>query len=65
MREGSSIPGYTSSMTDYSYTLEVRPRQPVPAVITLRNKDGYPKVVVPEDEAFEMYVALKGHFEGE
>lgn len=53
-------------MTDRSYTLELRPAPPAPPpVVTLRNSKGFPKVVVSEDEAFEMYVVLKEHFEGE
>lgn len=47
------------------YTLEARPQQPVPAMLTFRrNSDSFPEVVMPEDKAFEMYLLLKAHFEG-
>jgi hypothetical protein len=50
---------------DGKYTLEVRPQgPPPPPVLTLRNRRGFPKVIVPEDEAFEMYLVLKDYFEG-
>lgn len=47
------------------YTLEARPQQPVPAMLTFRrNSDHFPEVVMAEDRAFEMYLLLKEHFEG-
>lgn len=47
------------------YTLEARPGgPPPPTTILLRNRKGFPKVVVAEDEAFEMYLALREYFEG-
>ena len=48
------------------YTLEARPQQPTPAMLTFRrNSDKFPEVVMPEDKAFEMYILLKEHFEGD
>lgn len=51
---------------DRMYSLEARPQQPVPAMLTFRrNSDKYPEVVMREDKAFEIYLLLKEHFEGE
>lgn len=48
------------------YTLEARPQRPTPAMLTFRrNTDNFPEVVMAEDKAFEMYLLLKEHFEGE
>lgn len=49
-----------------AYKVEVQPAgPPPPAILRLRNSRGFPRIVVTEDEAFEMYLALKAHFEGE
>ena len=49
-----------------AYVVEIQPAAPPPpAILRLRNRRGFPRVVVTEDEAFEMYLALKAHFEGD
>ncbi len=49
-----------------AFTLEVRPSLPSPPpVLLVRNRGGFPKVVMQEDEAFELYLVLKAYFEGD
>ena len=51
---------------DRMFSLEARPQQPIPAMLTFRrNTDNFPEVVMPEDKAFEIYLLLKDHFEGD
>lgn len=53
-------------MDERVYDLESRPQRPTPAMLTFRRKsDGFPEVVMPEDKAFEIYLLMKEHFEGE
>lgn len=51
---------------DQVYSLEARPQQPVPAMLTFRrNSDDFPEVVMSEDKALAIYILLKEHFEGD
>lgn len=48
------------------FTLEFRdaPPPPPPTVLIRRNGHQVP-IVMPEDHAFELYLLLKAHFEGD
>lgn len=51
---------------DPLFRLEFRPQPPPPPpmMIIRRNNDQVP-IVMPEDHAFELYLVLKEHFEGD
>ena len=49
------------------FTLEFRPAKPAPppTMIIHRGNRDYAPYVMPEDHAFELYLLLKEHFEGD
>lgn len=50
-----------------AFTVELKPPlpPPPPTLIIRRNKDHRAPIVMPEDEAFDLYLALHEHFFGE
>ena len=48
------------------FTLEFRDAPPPPPPTVLIRRNGYAvPIVMPEDHAFELYLLLKDHFEGD
>lgn len=48
------------------FTLEFRPTPPPPPPTMVIRRNGYEvPIVMPEDNAFELYLLLKAHFEGD